>query len=79
MECRNIQPFVPKAGDSINGQPNDNGPNVNLKSLYNEVKYACMLKYGTAKFLPQHMNSLLAKAWGTFKVSSGNITRDIFV
>ena len=35
MELRNIQPFVLKAGNSTNNQPNDNGPNGKLKSLYN--------------------------------------------
>ena len=34
MKCKNIQPFALKAGDSINYKPNDNGPNVKLKSLY---------------------------------------------
>ena len=29
--CKNIQPFVLKAGDSINNQPNDNVPNAKLK------------------------------------------------
>ena len=46
MLCRNIQPFVLKAGNSINDQPNDNGPNVKMKSLYNMAKAAWMLKYG---------------------------------
>ena len=27
MQSKNIQPFILKAGDSINDQPNDNGPN----------------------------------------------------
>ena len=33
MEHRNIQPFILKAGDSVNNQPNDNGLNSKLKSL----------------------------------------------
>ena len=35
MMCKNIQPFVLKTEDSINDQPNDNGPNYKLKYLYN--------------------------------------------
>ena len=31
------------------------------------------------KQLPQHINSILEEAWETFKVSSDNIIRDIFV
>ena len=44
-----IPSFVLKYGDSINNQPNDNGPNAKLKSLYNVVKSAWILKYGTTK------------------------------
>ena len=31
MMCKNIQPFVLKSGNSINDQPNDNGPNAKLR------------------------------------------------
>ena len=50
MERRNIQPFILKAGKSVNAQPNDNGPNSKLKPLYNEAKYEWMLKHGTKMF-----------------------------
>ena len=43
------------------------------------AKAAWMLKYGTEKFLPHHMNYVLVEAWNAFKVSDGNIIRDIFV
>ena len=33
MQIKNIQTFVLKAGDSINNQPNENGPNSKLKAL----------------------------------------------
>ena len=55
MMDKNIQPFVLKYGNSINYQPNDNGPNAKLKSLYNVAKSAWMLKYGTTDFSPHHM------------------------
>ena len=35
MKCKTIQQFVLKIGESINDQPNNNGPNSKLKSLYN--------------------------------------------
>ena len=60
MMYKNIQPFVLKSGDSINNQPNDNGPNAKLKSLYNVAKSAWMLEYGTTKFSRHLMNSVLA-------------------
>ena len=47
MMCKNIQPFELKSVDSINEQPNDNGLNARLKSLYNVEKSEWMLKYGT--------------------------------
>ena len=64
--CKNIQPFVLKSGKPINYQPNYNGPNAKLKSLYNVAKSAWMLKYGTKKFSPHHTNSVLVEAWNAF-------------
>ena len=49
-----------------------------LKSLYNVAKSVWMLKYGTTKFLPHRMNSVLVEAWDDFKMSAGNIIRDRF-
>ena len=79
MKCRNIQPFARKSGDSTNDHPNDNDPNAKLKSLYNVAKSAWMMKYFTKTFLPHHMNSVLLEAWDAFKVSAGNIIREIFM
>ena len=76
--CKNIQPFVLKSVKSINYQPNDNGPNYKLKSLYNVAKSVCMMKYGTKKFSPHHMNSVLVESWDPFRISSGKIIRDSF-
>ena len=33
IQSKNIQPFILKAGDSINEQPNENGLNFTLKAL----------------------------------------------
>ena len=77
-EKQKIQPFILKAGDSINDQPNDNRPNSKLKSLYNILKAKWMLKYGTTRFQPHHMKSVLVEAWEDFTVSYGNIIRDSF-
>ena len=37
-----------------------------------------MLKYGTLKFQPHHMNSVLVETLEAFTVSSGNIIRERF-
>ena len=78
MTCKNIQPFVLKYDDSINNQPNDNGPNSKLKYLYNVAKSAWMLEYGTTKFSRHLMNSVLVEAWDAFKISDRKIIRDSF-
>ena len=73
MRCINIQPFVLKSGNSINNQPNDNGTNAKLKSLYNVVKSTWMRKYGTTKNSTHHMNFVLVEELDFFKMSAGNI------
>ena len=37
-----------------------------------------MVKYGTTRFQPHHMNTVLVEAWDAFKVASGNIIVDSF-
>ena len=78
MQSKNIQPFILKAGDSISDKPNDNGPNSTIEALYNRSKAKWMVKYGTTRFQPHHMNAVLVEAWGAFKVASGNIIVDSF-
>ena len=78
INCRNIQTFVMNSVNSINYQPYYNGPNSKLKSLYNVEKAVWMLNYGTTKFLPRHMKYVLVESWDAFKISAGNIIRDIF-
>ena len=78
IQSKNFQPFILKAGDSINDQPNDNGPNSTLKALYNITKAKWMLKYGITRFQPHRMSYVLVEAWDAFKVSYGNIIVDSF-
>ena len=49
MKSKKIQPFILKLGESINDQPNDNGPNSKLKALYNISKAEWMMNYGTTR------------------------------
>ena len=69
----NIQPFVLKAGDSINKQSNGNGPNSKLKALYKTSRAEWILKYGTLPLQPHHMNSVLFETWEAFKLSAVDI------
>ena len=63
MQSKKIYPFILKAGDSINNQPNENVPNSKMKALYNISKAKWMLKYGTTRFQYNHMNSVLVELW----------------
>ena len=38
LRSHHISPFILKAGDSTNDQPNDNGPNCMLKRYYSIAK-----------------------------------------
>ena len=78
MQRKNIQPFILKTGDFINDHPNDNGPNSKLKSLYKALKTKLIMKYGTTRFQPHHMNSVLVETWEAITVSYGNIIRYSF-
>ena len=42
------------------------------------LKAKWMVKYGTTRFQPHHMNTVLFEAWNAFKVASGNIIVDSF-
>ena len=78
IKSKKIQPFILKAGDSINDHSNENGPKSKLKALYNILKAKWMPKYGTMRFKPHHMKSVLVETWDAFTVSYGNIIREIF-
>ena len=58
MYHQNIQPFILKTGNSLNNQPNDDGPNSKPKSHYNEVKSMWMMKYMMKKVFtsPHELN-----------------------
>ena len=75
MMRKKIRPFVLKLGNSINGHPNDNGPNNKLKSLYNVANSVWLMKYGTKNLSPHHMNSVLVETWDAFKMSAGKTIR----
>ena len=49
-----------------------------MKALCNNSKAKWILKYGTSRFQPHHMKSVLVETWEAFTVLSGNITRNSF-
>ena len=61
-----IKPLFFKAGDSVNDQPNDNGPNLQLKGLYGQSRMSCQRQHGTLKFTNPHMNYVLVETWRYF-------------
>ena len=61
LQSHHISPFVLKAGNSTNDQPNDNGPNLKLKRYYGIAKVKWQRQHGTMKFTPAHMNSVLVE------------------
>ena len=67
MQIKNIQPFVLKAGDSIDDQPNVNGPNSKLKSICKIPKSKWMLKYGTTRFQPYHMKIIISNIFSKYE------------
>ena len=74
-----IQPFVLKAGDSENDQPQDNGSNAKLKSCYNQRKHEWSRKHLSTPYSPAQMNTVLVKTWQDFLLDSAGIIRRSFV
>ena len=69
-----IIPFILKAGDSVNNQPNDNGPNLNLKGLYGQVRMNWQRQYETLKLTNPHTTDVLVETWRDFQLSSAPVT-----
>ena len=74
----NIKPFFLKARDSGNDQPNDNGPNLNLKGLYGQARMNWQRKHVTLKPTNDHMNYVLVETCRYFQLSSAPITINDF-
>ena len=75
---RFIQPFVLKAGDSENDQPQDNGSNAKLKSCYNNRKSEWSRKFLSTAYSPAHMNTVLVLAWQDFVTEAAGIIKRSF-
>ena len=67
---RNITPFVLKGGDSVNEQPNDNGPNHNLKGIHGQSRISCQRQHVTLKFKTSYMDAVLVVKWSAFQLYS---------
>ena len=78
LQNHHIQAFMLKVGDSIHDQPSNNGPNLNLKNMYDNTRMNCMMKHGNLKFTPAHKNVVNFETWEDFKLSFDSITQDAF-
>ena len=70
LQSYHTSPFILKAGDSTNDQPNENGPNLKLKRYYGIAKIKWQIQHGTMKFTHSHMNSVLVEMWHSFQQQS---------
>ena len=73
MRSHHISPFILKAGDSTNDQPNDNGPNRMLKRYYSIARVKWQREHGTMKVTPAHMNYVLVEMWHLFQQQSARV------
>ena len=73
LRSHHISPFILKAGDSTNDQPNDNGANLKLKRYYGISKVKWKRQNVTMKFTAAHMNSVLVETWHSFQQESASV------
>ena len=78
LHSHHIQPFVLKAGDSVNDQPNDNAPNLKLKGLYGQSTINWQIQHVNPKFKNYHINAVLVETWRSFQISSAPIIINSF-
>ena len=78
LRSHHISPFILKAGESTNDQPNDNGPNRMLKRYYSIARVKWQRQNGTMKFTPAHMNSVLVEMWHLFQEQSARVIINVF-
>ena len=64
--------FLPSNG-SVNDQPNDNGPNAVIKSLYGKYYGIWRQRNGGKKFSPMDCNWVLTQAMNEFERDTGNV------
>ena len=70
IRSNHIKPFVFKAGDPGNYQPNNNGPNIKMKGLYGQSIILWQKQNETLKITNYHTNDVLVETWRAFQLSS---------
>ena len=65
-----IKPFVLKACDSGNYQPNYNGPNLKLNGIYGKAIMNWQRQHVTLKFENSNINDVLVETWRSFQLLS---------
>ena len=78
LKSHHIHYFFLKTGGSVHDQTNNNGPKLKLNNLYCNARMNWMINYGTPKFNPAHMNSVLVETWKALKLSSATINQRYF-
>ena len=76
LRYHHISPFILKAVNSTNDQPNYYGSNLKLKRWYGLSKVKCQIQYGTMKFIAAQMNSVLVGMWYLFQQKSASVIID---
>lgn len=78
MKSNYINTFILKVQDLENDQPNDNGANAKLQSCYNLQKAEWDEKFINVRYTPEHLDSILTKAWNMIKRDSTGTIIDSF-
>ena len=74
LKCNHIQAVILISGESIHNQPNNNGPNLMLKSFFCNSWMNWMREHVTLKFTVYQINAVIGETWGNLKLSPCYIT-----
>jgi hypothetical protein len=66
LQGQHVYVLFLKANDSINDQPNDNGPNASLREKYNVRVNEWRASHPGVKYDPMFFNQVIALAWQDF-------------
>ena len=78
LRSHHIKTFILNLSDSGDDNPNDNGPNLNMKGLYVQAIMDWQRHHGTLKFKNTHMDAILVDIWIYFQLSSTHVISNAF-
>ena len=73
MASKFVQPFILKSGDIENKQPNYNGPNYSLETVYNRKKCEWVKRFANTKSTTSHMKKSIVEMWDEYKLDEEKI------